>query len=930
VTEPKEFELPVDFAIITVIQEERDAVIELFSLSELESQSRTLHHGKITSTANGEEHTILLARCRSRGNNSANSLASELIREFQPTNLIVVGIAGGVSGRDDLALGDVVTHDDLHYYELIKQSGGTEQQREMVVETASPSLLDTAEKVVLRNDWWQALTIGRPADLESKPKVVTGQILSGDKLLGDPESEQLINLLKQFDKALAVEMESGGVGRAVYEMRPIWRSEFLIIRGVSDFCNVEGNQATRDAWKVYASQTAAALALALVRATAARPRVSSELDAYRRVLQNAVETELTSIGSNDFNLTFSRSDHPAKPVKNLADVVQEKKRVLLRGYAGGGKSILVRKCAKYLLQKDIIPIVIDLKAWTEDYSEELEKLIANGEDLDRKFELVLRACITDLNQGMISSFPEFPCVLMVDGLNEVFGRESTKYIVDILDEYVRINAPLASVLVTDRIAQRDLSATKWLTVDLDLVDTAEVEREIKTRFGPEALNELGEQDRKLLRIPYYLNIALKSESPELGSAAKAIESYFLNQVRLNDDELRLLSSTAFEILKKEKSSSFEARSFSDRVGHEIQSKLEEAGAIRVTADGKVQFEHQLHQDYLFSRHLASHTSEWNTASFDAVSFDSQSVEALEMVLEQLSTEILGDKFLTALYDWNWGTTVSCLANVAQTGSVNYSPEMESVILSVVAEKRFDRILKTRERANELLSLFPSEIAKEFKEAEGINEVIDLAGRVTSDKAWFSQWRLLFSRTTDGPITEAELKLVASSDSVSGWTAANVIRRFHLTAENLSYLRGIYASAKISAGDNSIAWRVVHALGKSDSEETVDLLFDALATDFKWVRYGAARSLIEVAAITQSESLRTEIISRMKLLVDSLDSEVLKEISRAAFYKGPPTDWLDIVVPLLEAIRDKNHRVEADRSIFESAVQRLKTDQTKWS
>jgi hypothetical protein len=32
--EPKQFELPVDFAIITVIPEERDAVIELFGLND--------------------------------------------------------------------------------------------------------------------------------------------------------------------------------------------------------------------------------------------------------------------------------------------------------------------------------------------------------------------------------------------------------------------------------------------------------------------------------------------------------------------------------------------------------------------------------------------------------------------------------------------------------------------------------------------------------------------------------------------------------------------------------------------------------------------------------------------------------------------------------------------------------------------------------
>ena len=74
-------------------------------------------------------------------------------------------------------------------------------------------------------------------------------------------------LLKPFDKALAVEMESIGLARAVCERRTsVWYNpRYAIIRGISDMVPAENNLDTRDNWKPYAAYAAAMVAKEFIR-----------------------------------------------------------------------------------------------------------------------------------------------------------------------------------------------------------------------------------------------------------------------------------------------------------------------------------------------------------------------------------------------------------------------------------------------------------------------------------------------------------------------------------------------------------------------------------------------------------------------------------------------------------------------------------------
>jgi nucleoside phosphorylase len=71
----------------------------------------------------------------------------------------------------------------------------------------------------------------------------------------------------RFDKALAVDMESIGMARGVCARRTsFWYNPlYSVIRGISDLVGVEGNDATRAQWKVYAAHAAAVVAGEFIR-----------------------------------------------------------------------------------------------------------------------------------------------------------------------------------------------------------------------------------------------------------------------------------------------------------------------------------------------------------------------------------------------------------------------------------------------------------------------------------------------------------------------------------------------------------------------------------------------------------------------------------------------------------------------------------------
>ena len=124
------------------------------------------------------------------------------------------------------------------------------------------------------------MTAKPPSGVSYAPSVKVGAVASGDKVVDNLADPFFQAVLKEWPKLLAVEMEGAGaalaIKRAVEEGTSVG---FGMIRGISDTPSMTTVAATqtgeRDAWKKYASDAAACLAVHLVqRRWPVKPRES--------------------------------------------------------------------------------------------------------------------------------------------------------------------------------------------------------------------------------------------------------------------------------------------------------------------------------------------------------------------------------------------------------------------------------------------------------------------------------------------------------------------------------------------------------------------------------------------------------------------------------------------------------------------------------
>jgi nucleoside phosphorylase len=252
-------------AIITVTEQEFPPVRQIFGL-----QQNIPNTGYYVANAQSSEHDVVLRRSAGQTNLVSAELAGDLIYDFRPEFIFLIGTGGGYDGRDGLALGDVVVADYLEFSGYWKYKDQQILRRKIAHDQPSLNVRENhAEPVRVTPDVWRSsVTANRP--IAGQPSVHIGEIVSGDVLLGDPDNAEQKRILEHpaFDKALAFEMEAVGVARAVYKARK-WASynpQFAVIRGISDPVNTNaaGNQETRIAWTPYAVNAAAAVAKVIV------------------------------------------------------------------------------------------------------------------------------------------------------------------------------------------------------------------------------------------------------------------------------------------------------------------------------------------------------------------------------------------------------------------------------------------------------------------------------------------------------------------------------------------------------------------------------------------------------------------------------------------------------------------------------------------
>jgi HEAT repeat protein/nucleoside phosphorylase len=261
----------VDIVILTALFDHEYGAIctklSIFAQPEIQLNSN-LYSWKfwdVPSLKHKDAYRVALGVTGRAGNNQSALAANEAIDMWRPRYIIFSGIAGGLSNSK---LGDVIIADVIYGYEYGKIDGKFNPRGNWTYKT-DLGLLTGAGTYALHDDWRDGISV-KPL-IESTPRVISGEIASGEKVVDDPTNEFFKQVLKMWPKVKAVEMEGFGVGIAIEHAQSLGIPVgFMIIRGISDLPRPnKDNEARvtneRDAWKAYAGDTAAAFTVGWIK-----------------------------------------------------------------------------------------------------------------------------------------------------------------------------------------------------------------------------------------------------------------------------------------------------------------------------------------------------------------------------------------------------------------------------------------------------------------------------------------------------------------------------------------------------------------------------------------------------------------------------------------------------------------------------------------
>jgi nucleoside phosphorylase len=247
----------VDVVLVAALPVEREALrLELESPQTIQNENRIYDKGRIGC------HDVVLLPLFGMGNVKAAAATTEAIRIWNPRQIILGGIAGGVQKAKERCLGDVLVADQIVDYELGKLKPESLERRYNVYRP-SKLLLDAGKAI--SNSWANSVREQRPDGTTGRilPQAHFGTVASGQKVVTNLEF--LNDLQKEWVELIGMEMEGAGVAAAVYESQTT--AGLLLAKGVSDWAD----PAKTDGWQRYAAATSAAFIASLLRATSFIP-----------------------------------------------------------------------------------------------------------------------------------------------------------------------------------------------------------------------------------------------------------------------------------------------------------------------------------------------------------------------------------------------------------------------------------------------------------------------------------------------------------------------------------------------------------------------------------------------------------------------------------------------------------------------------------
>lgn len=916
-----------DFLVVTALDVEQEAVISVLRREKSRSEEDYI---LVPGIRLGNEVAVATIAIGQAGTNSAEAVTQEAIARLQPRGVILAGIAAGFP-ESGVSEGDILIPQSIVPYELAKLKPGAIEHRGSPFQVSYP--MWRAAHFLGRDSqecWKGSMVTVRPDGKTDSPRVhsESGTVLgSGEKLVADEEAEARKWLLGTWNTlALGLEMEAFGV---------IWAcrmsdTPLLVIKAVQDAGNASKDSPEgKDAWRKYSAEAAAAFAVAFIRRfehpNKSMPLMSQFLskchessEAIARSLPVPAFDHKVAWADSYSQLRLSRFSGFST---QMADLLPSdlKPDVALHGGGGGGKTTVLLGLFRSALDRGLLPIILDLKKYGSSSSR--PKTSASESTLTNNVVSLgsIPKCTWSELQGLASTNK---LLVMVDGLNEVPKETRAILVRDLIS--LRVLGQ-CYVLVTDRLAVSD-SVETFQHARLEALDAVQTETLMDTELGKGTYAKLSRGAQEIYRIPFFLSLALKTRGvyPNANLSSTVFREFFSSHLRWKLEKVSELATLVFQSYRG--NGDFDNEGLNGRVSGKTRQQLEAAGILDVRGRG---FEHHLWRDYLASTHLALYPTSWNPACFDSLTSFSSSLEVLTLAAEQLQTVDEVDRMLKSIYDWNYVAAAGCLAILEQSEAPvpRASQELATAILALITEKRFDKVLRTRERAEAMLLGQAYSSAKAFKAVGNIEELCDLVTSTPTYSEWFLKWKSLFTWKLDWELTKSEVDAIASPDSVIGWTAANLMRRGRVGIGVLLHLQAQYDLVKDDPAKGTVRWRLVHALGGLPSDESIRILTQALHTDvYHWVRYGAARSLMQIASKPDGYGkFRDNSMSALVSFVEQLDEPnpwvrqlLLREVVETAFVESPPSDWATTVGPLLRLVCHK----EPDRELRDLLERRL--------
>jgi hypothetical protein len=299
-----------------------------------------------------------------------------------------------------------------------------------------------------------------------------------------------------------------------------------------------------------------------------------------------------------------------------------------------------------------------------------------------------------------------------------------------------------------------------------------------------------------------------------------------------------------------------------------------------TSTIRARFRHQTFHDFAIGQRL-SWISEgedetfWRNQTFDIATLNAASFEALDYAVEALTARgdpnLTADRFLTEVYDWNYGAVLQGIrgseATLGQAAVHGVSRQFRAAIFAVSAEKLFDHFRHTKEATQKAFRDVAREGDLSFLNAPSVRDLVDRVSHVdcfTQSRYW-SDWQQLFCRTdAAGPVSPHDLSLLWN-DPVVSWTAANVFRRVPVSPEAQAQLLEYYSLSRSTSEQapraGGFRWRVVHMLGRAPTAETITFLLKCAVDpcEYHWARYGAIRSYVEAISLIKERKTRQEYL-----------------------------------------------------------------------